>query len=103
MSTFIQAAVYYSGTAYLNAIKETRTDNSDVVRKALGNMTINDMFVHDGKILANGLMLHDMQLMEVKPKSESQGSWDLLKVVSTVPAKDAFIPLSKSACPLVHH
>jgi len=24
-------------------------------------------------------------------------------VVSTIPAKDAFIPLSKSACPLLHH
>ena len=103
MPTFIQAAVYSSVTAYLNAVKETGTDNSDAVRKALGNMTINDMFVHGGKILPNGLMLHSMQLMQVKPQSESSGAWDLLKVVSTIPAKDAFIPLSKSACPLLHH
>jgi branched-chain amino acid transport system substrate-binding protein len=39
--------------------------------------------------------------MEVKKPSESKGEWDLLKIVKTVPAAEAFMPLSESTCPLV--
>jgi len=42
-----------------------------------------------------------MYLMEVKKPSESKGEWDLLKIVKTVPAAEAFMPLSESACSLV--
>jgi len=65
-------------------------------------MTLNDMFVKNGSILPNGTMLHDMYLVEVKKPSESESEWDLLRVVSKIPAEQAFIPLSESKCPLVN-
>src|SRR5699024_7103839 len=45
MPTMVQAGVYSSTMAYLKAVKQAGTDASDGVRKALGEMTINDMFV----------------------------------------------------------
>ncbi|BES72859.1 ABC transporter substrate-binding protein [Marinobacter nanhaiticus D15-8W] len=102
MPTMVQAGVYSAVTNYLKAIEEVGTDDSDAVRKQLGEMKLNDMFVKDGEILANGLMLHDMYLVEVKKPDESGDDWDLLRVVSTIPAEDAYIPLSETQCPLVN-
>lgn len=102
MPTMVHAGVYSAVTNYLKAVKETGTDDSDTVRAKLGEMTLNDMFVKDGSILPNGTMLHDMYLVEVKKPAESTSEWDLLRVVSKIPAEQAFIPLSESKCPLVN-
>ncbi|PHQ25084.1 ABC transporter permease [Marinobacter guineae] len=102
MPTMVHAGVYSAVTNYLKAVKETGTDDSDTVRAKLGEMTLNDMFVKDGSILPNGTMLHDMYLVEVKKPEESESEWDLLRVVSKIPADQAFIPLSESKCSLVN-
>ncbi|KMQ76855.1 ABC transporter substrate-binding protein [Marinobacter subterrani] len=102
MPTMVQAGVYSAVTNYLKAVKETGTDDSDTVRAKLGEMTLNDMFVKNGSILPNGSMLHDMYLVEVKKPSESESEWDLLRVVSKIPAEEAYIPLSESKCRLVN-
>lgn len=101
MPSMDQAGVYSAVMTYLKAVKKAGTDKADAVRKVLGETTINDMFVQGGKILPNGLMLHDMFLAQVKTPAESNGPWDLVKVISTIPGKDAFIPLAKSGCPLL--
>lgn len=101
MPTMAQAGAYSATLTYLNAIKKAGTDASDPVREVLGNMTINDMFVQGGDILPNGLMMHDMYLVQVKSPEQSEGPWDLLNVTATIPGKDAFIPLSESTCPLL--
>ena len=46
-------------------------------------------------------MIHDMLLVEVKSPEESKSPWDYYKVLNVIPGKDAFLPLSKSVCPLV--
>ncbi|WP_152205646.1 ABC transporter substrate-binding protein [Marinobacter changyiensis] len=102
MPTMVQAGVYSAVTSYLEAVKAVGSDNSDAVRKKLGEMELNDFFVKGGKIAANGSMLHDMYLVEVKKPEESESEWDLLRVVSTIPAETAFIPMDKTACPLVN-
>lgn len=101
MPTMVHAGVYSAVTHYLEAVKAVGTDNSDAVRKQLGEMTLNDFFVKDGHIAANGSMFHDMYLVEVKKPSESESEWDLLEVVSRIPADTAYIPVSESACSLV--
>ncbi|KAG1291615.1 hypothetical protein G6F63_016961 [Rhizopus arrhizus] len=62
---------------------------------------VNDFFAKDAHIRADGLMVHDMYLMQVKKPSESKGPWDYYKLVATLPGDQAFMPLSKSTCPLV--
>ena len=46
-------------------------------------------------------MVHDMYLFEVKKPSESEEAWDDYKLVATIPAEEAFQPLSQSTCPLL--
>ncbi|RJG02845.1 ABC transporter substrate-binding protein [Noviherbaspirillum sedimenti] len=101
MPNMIQAGAYSSTMQYLNAIKATGTDDTDTVMKKLKSTPINDFFAKNGKIREDGRMVHDMYLFEVKKPSESKSPWDYYKVLSTVPGDQAFMPLSKSTCPLV--
>jgi len=101
MPTMDQAGAYSATMNYLKAIKAAGTDDSDAVMAKLKSMDIKDFFAVNGKIRADGRMVHDMYLMEVKKPSESKGEWDLLKIIKTVPAADAFMPLSESTCSLV--
>jgi hypothetical protein len=41
-----------------------------------------------------------MYLWEVKSPKESKGAWDYLQPVATIPAEQAFQPLSQSKCDL---
>ena len=102
MPTMVHAGVYSAVTNYLKAVKATGSDDSDTVRAELGDMTLNDMFVKGGKILPNGSMLHDMYLVEVKKPDEASEEWDLLRVVSKIPADQAYISLEDTKCSLVN-
>jgi branched-chain amino acid transport system substrate-binding protein len=98
MPTMDQAGAYSATMNYLKAINAAGTDDPDAVMAKLKSMNISDFFAVNGKIRADGRMVHDMYLMEVKKPSESRGEWDLLKIVKTVPAAEAFMPLSESSC-----
>lgn len=99
--TFVHASLYSATTAYLNAVKAAGTDDSAAVRKQLGDMTIDDFYAKGGHIRPDGLMVHDMYLVEIKSPAESEGTWDLAKVVQTVPPEKAFPALSETSCPRV--
>jgi branched-chain amino acid transport system substrate-binding protein len=65
------------------------------------SMPINDFFAHNGHIREDGRMVHDMYLFEVKTPSESKGPWDYYKLLATIPADSAFMPLTESRCSMV--
>ena len=98
MPTMIQAGMYSATIHYLEAIQATGTDNSDTVMKNMKETPINDFFAQDGKILANGLMVHDMYLAEVKTPQESKSKWDIVKIKSIIPGAQAYQPLGDSTC-----
>lgn len=100
--TFPHAALYSATMAYLNAVKAAGTDDSDAVRKAMGNHPIKDFFAKGGEIRDDGLLIHDMYLLKVKKASESKGGWDVATVVRTIPGDQAYPPLSQSSCSLVN-
>jgi branched-chain amino acid transport system substrate-binding protein len=77
------------------------TDATGPVMDAMRAAPINDFFAQNGVIRADGLMVHDMYLYQVKTPAESHGAWDYLKRVATVPGSEAFEPLADSQCPLV--
>jgi len=101
MPTMVQAGVYSSTLQYLKAIQAAGTDDADAVMKKLKEMTLNDATVKGGKIRADGRMVHEFYLYQVKSPSESKGEWDLYKLISTIPGDQAFQPLSLSRCPLI--
>ncbi len=55
-----------------------------------------------GSIRADGRKLHPAYLFEAKKPAESKGDWDLMRLVATTPADQAFRPLSAGGCALVH-
>jgi len=96
-----QAAVYSATLTYLNAVKAAGTTDGDKVMAELKKAKINDMYTANGYIRPDGLMMHDMYVMQVKTPAESKGEWDLYKPFKTLTAEEAFGPLSDSACPFL--
>lgn len=101
MPTMVQAGAYSAAMHYLKAIDAKGTDDADTVLKQMRDTPINDFFAKGGKIRADGRMVHDMYLAEVKKPAESKGEWDMIKIKRTIPGDEAFQPLSASTCPLV--
>ena len=101
MPNMTQAGVYSSTLHYLKAVEAAGTVESSAVMRMMKATPINDFFAHDGRIREDGRMVHDMYLFEVKKPSESKEPWDDYKLVATIPAEEAFQPLSQSTCPLV--
>jgi branched-chain amino acid transport system substrate-binding protein len=101
MPTFSQAAYYSATLAYLNAVKAVGSTDSDKVMEQLKKTKINDMFVTDGVIRPDGLLEHDMYIVQVKTPAESKGDWDFYKILKTMKGEEAFGKLADSACPLV--
>ena len=86
---------------YLKAVKAAGTTDAAAVMKVMKATPVNDMFARNGRIRADGRMVHDMYLFDVKSPAESKGRWDDLKLLATIPGDQAFQPLSESRCPLV--
>ncbi len=101
MPTAVQAGDYSAVTQYLLAVKAAGTDDGDAVMAQLKKARINDMFTQDGYIRADGRMIHDMRLVQVKTPAESKEPWDYVKLVEIVPGDKAFRPASESKCPLL--
>jgi branched-chain amino acid transport system substrate-binding protein len=101
MPNFVQAGAYSAVTNYLKAVQAEKTDDAAAVMKRLKTMPINDMFARNGKIRADGRMVHDMYLVQVKAPSDIKEKWDYYNVKETIPADEAFQPLSASKCRLV--
>ncbi|RBP34025.1 amino acid/amide ABC transporter substrate-binding protein (HAAT family) [Marinobacter pelagius] len=101
--TMVHAGIYSSTMQYLKAVEATGSDDAQTVRKQMMETPINDMFAKNGRIREDGRMVHDMYLAQVKTPEESTGEWDLYDIVRTIPAEEAYRPLSESKCKLVNN
>ncbi|WFE72142.1 ABC transporter substrate-binding protein [Halomonas sp. M1] len=103
MPTMVQAGIYSSTMHYLKAVEAAGTDDPEVVRAQMAEMPVEDFFARNGRIREDGRMVHDMYLAQVKTPEESTGEWDLYEILSTIPAEEAYRPLSESQCKLVQN
>lgn len=101
MPTMTQAGVYSAVRHYLRAVEAAQTDVGQAVMNKMKELPVSDIFSRNGKVREDGLMLHDMYLVEVKQPSESKAPWDYYKVLATIPADQAFPSLEQSDCPLI--
>ncbi len=101
MPNMSQMGAYSSLKHYLKAVEAAGSTDAKAVMAKMREMPINDVFTKNGRLREDGMMVHDMYLFQVKSPQESKAPWDYYKVISTVPADKAFLPLSESACPLV--
>ena len=97
--TMDQAGIYSATMTYLKAVKAVGNTDSDKVMAELKRMKINDMFASGGYIRADGVMIHDMYVMQVKSPQDSKYPWDYYKVVKKMNGEEAFGPIT-GLCPL---
>jgi branched-chain amino acid transport system substrate-binding protein len=97
--TMTQAGTYSAILTYLAAVRAAGTTDSDRVMAELKRMKINDLFAKGGYIRADGLMIHDVYVMQVKSPQESKYPWDYYKVIKVMPGLEAFGPIT-GLCPL---
>ena len=100
--TMVHAGVYAAVTHYLKAVDALKSaaDGRAVVAK-MKELPTNDPLFGQGTIRPDGRKIHDMYLFEVKKPAESKYPWDYYKLRATIPAAEAFRPLSEGNCPLV--
>jgi len=97
--TMDQAGYYSATMTYLKAVKAVGGTDSDKIMAELRKTKINDMFAKGGYIRADGVMVHDMYVMQVKSPQESKYPWDYYKVLKVMKGEEAFGPIT-GLCPL---
>ena len=101
MPNMVHAGTYSGVMQYLKAIEKAGTDATEPVAKAMHEMPVDDVFARNAKVGANGRLISDVYLMEVKKPEESKRAWDYYKVLATVPGDEAYIKPAESGCDLV--
>jgi branched-chain amino acid transport system substrate-binding protein len=101
MPTQAQAGVYSAVTHYLRAVDAVGGDEAKAVVAKMRDMPIHDFFADHGLLRADGRMVHDIYLVEVKKPEESLYPWDYYKILKIIAGEEAFRPMSEGSCPLV--
>jgi branched-chain amino acid transport system substrate-binding protein len=99
--TMVQAGVYSGVRHYLAAIQAANSDDPKIVAAKMREMPVEDMYNKGVRIRADGRVLHDMYLVQVKTPAESKGKFDYYKILTKFSGEEAFRPLAESECPLV--
>lgn len=100
MPGMVQAGTYSAVRHYLKAVEAAGSVDGKTVAAKIRELPVDDFFAK-GTVRADGRMMHDMYLVEVKSPAESKGPWDYYKVLRRIPAAEAAQPLSESKCALV--
>jgi branched-chain amino acid transport system substrate-binding protein len=101
MPTMVHAGVYASVLHYLKAVEALQGKDAAQVVAKMKEMPTDDALFGKGQVRVDGRVTHDMYLFEVKKPDESKGPWDYYKLLATIPAAEAFRPLSEGGCELV--
>jgi branched-chain amino acid transport system substrate-binding protein len=100
MPSSLQAADYSATMNYLKAVQTAGTTDGDKVMATMKSMKYDD-FYGKGQVRADGRMIHDMYLFQVKGQKESTSPWDYYKLVAKVPGDQAFTTPAESKCSLI--
>ncbi len=95
-------AVYSAVLHWLQAVRDAGTLEADAVAAKMRENPVNDAFAQGAHIRADGKLVHDVMMMQVKTPAESHSEYDLFKIVKIVPGDQIVRPLAESECPLVH-
>jgi branched-chain amino acid transport system substrate-binding protein len=98
-----QAGAYSAALAYLKAVAKVGSpkDGAAVVKAMREVGTFEDPLFGKTSLREDGRVVHDMMLVQVKTPAESTKPFDYYKIISTIPAAEAFRPLKEGNCPLV--
>jgi branched-chain amino acid transport system substrate-binding protein len=95
--SFAHAGNYSAAYQYLQAVQRTGTDDADAIVEELEGYEFDDFFARNGMFRAEDhRVIHDAYLAQVKEESEVEEEWDYETILETIPAEDAFGPVSDS-------
>jgi len=94
-----QVGTYSVVRSYLKAVEATRSTDPKTVIAKMRETPVHDAFTPNGRLRADGRMVHDVYLVQIKSPAESKSEWDLLKLVAAIPGDQVFRPLEDGACP----
>lgn len=99
----LQAASYGVVLQYLKAaaslgVAQAKASGAATITR-MKQMPADDDCFGPGVIRSDGRKINDSFVFQVKTPAESREPWDILKLVSTIPGKDAVFPADPS-CPL---
>ena len=100
MPSSLQAADYSAAANYLKAVQTAGTTDTEKVMSTLKTMKFDD-FYSKGQIRADGRMIHDMYLFEVKSSKDSSTPWDYYKTIAKIPGEQSFTTVAESKCSLL--
>ncbi|MEI7536898.1 MAG: ABC transporter substrate-binding protein [Comamonadaceae bacterium] len=100
MPSSLQAADYSAAANYLKAVQTAGTTDTEKVMSTLKTMKFDD-FYSKGQIRADGRMIHDMYLFEVKSSKDSTTPWDYYKTIAKIPGEQSFTTVAESKCTLL--
>ncbi|HEY4204201.1 MAG TPA: ABC transporter substrate-binding protein [Xanthobacteraceae bacterium] len=101
MPTMTQAGMYSAVRHYLRAVQAAKSDDGVTVAAKMRALPVSDAFSAHGYLRQDGQFMHDMYIARVNKPAESKQRWDYYNIVATIPAEDAFRPLTEGGCPLV--
>jgi len=100
--TMVHAGVYAVVLHYLKAVEALKNDGDGVkIVDKMKSTPTDDPLFGKGSIRADGRGIHPAYLVQVKEPGESKYPWDYFKVLTTIPADEAFRPLKDGGCALV--
>ena len=98
MPNMIHAATYSGVLHYLKAVQATGSDDGATVAAKMRELPVEDVFARGAKVQANGRLVSDAYLLEVKAPTESTKPWDYFKVLATIPGDRAYLSAEESGC-----
>jgi len=101
MPTMIQANAYASVSHYLKAVDAAGVDDAAIVRQKMAELPISDGLIQNASIMANGRVIMDMYVAQVKSPEASRFEGDSFDIVATLAAEEAFESIDKTDCPFV--
>ncbi|HEY9237322.1 MAG TPA: ABC transporter substrate-binding protein, partial [Burkholderiaceae bacterium] len=98
MPSSFHAGDYSAALQYLRAVKAAGSDDPEKIMAQLRKSRFDDMFVKGGWLRGDGLMVHDMHLLQVKTPAESKEPWDYYKVVESIKGELPWTTKTESRC-----
>jgi branched-chain amino acid transport system substrate-binding protein len=103
--SMVQAGCYSAVLHYLKAVRDmgvaaAKASGAEAANRMKAMPTSDDAF-GEGTVRPDGRKVHPAYLFEVKSPGESRGPWDYYKLISTIPANEAWRPITEGSCSLV--
>lgn len=95
-----QASIYSVTLHYLRAAASANSDNAETVIQEMKNLPVleTDPMARNAYVRADGRMIHDMYLLEVKKPSESKEPMDYFRLIRVIPGDEAYRPMEEGNC-----